>query len=195
MDEIKRGALIVNFFGGPGGGKTTAGARLFVELKMRGIDAEMDMELARQMILMEHVSAIECQPYLFGVALYKLQQTCKNTEVVVMDSPLLLNPIYDKVQSPALRSLSIEWHNRFRNLNVFIERPSNAIHSMAGRIHDLHESVFLDQLIRDFLESESIPYLPVAADADSISQVADEVQRRVEAYRSLVEPDLFEQSA
>ncbi|MDP9349353.1 MAG: ATP-binding protein, partial [Gemmatimonadota bacterium] len=174
-------ALIVNFFGGPGGGKTTAGALLFTELKLRGMDIEMDMELARQMILMEHLSALECQPYLFGVALYKLRQTARNTEVVIMDSPLLLNPIYDKFQSPALRALSIEEHNRFRNFNVFVNRPRNASHSMAGRVHNLQESLLLDERIKAFLREIGEPFIEISGEIEDIRSTADRVVEDVQA--------------
>jgi predicted ATPase len=176
-------ALIVNFFGGPGGGKTTAGARLFTELKIRGIDTEMDMELARQMILMEHTSALECQPYLFGVALYKLRQTARNTDVVIMDSPLLLNPIYDRNASQALRALAIEEHNRFRNLNIFVERRANAPHSMAGRVHDLRESILLDQRIRDLLDELGESYVTIEADAAGVERIAQIAAADVARHR------------
>jgi hypothetical protein len=181
--EPKCKALIVNVFGGPGGGKTTLGAMLFTELKMRGADVEMDMELARQMILMEHLSALDCQPYLFGVALYKLVQTAKNTDVVIMDSPLLLNPIYDQQESPALRALAVEWHERFRNLNVFVQRSRNSAHSMAGRVHDYHESLLLDERIRLFLEELGLPYITCAGGSPGIEQLADTIISDVERHR------------
>lgn len=187
-----RNALIVNFFGGPASGKTTAAARLFVALKLRNADAEMHDEQARQCIQQGQLSALDVQPYLFGMQLYKLRTSTKNSDIVIMDSPLLLNPIYDKAQSPALRALVLEEHNKFWNLNVVVERPVNAPHSMVGRVHDRIESLLLDQRILQFLDEERVPYLRIGRDGIEIEQLADKVVEMVAELRRAEEPFLIE---
>jgi hypothetical protein len=185
-------ALVVNFFGGPASGKTTAAARLFVALKLRNADAEMHDEQARQCIQQGQISALEVQPYLFGLQLYKLRTSVKTTDIVIMDSPLLLNPIYDRAESPALRALVLEEHHKFWNLNVAVERPANAPHSMIGRVHDRHESVLLDEKILRFLDVERIPYSVIPRDAEAIERLADEVVAMVTSARRTAEPFLIE---
>ena len=183
MSGLERDALVVNFFGGPGVGKTTAAAMLFVELKLRSADAELYDEQARQCILTGQVSALEIQPYLFGLQLYRLRTTARHTDIVVMDSPLLLNPIYDKNQSTPLRDLVLEEFYRFRNLNVVMERPRSGVHSMAGRVHDAAESRVLDERIRRFLDDSRIPYRTMAGTREDIAHLADDVVADVEAHR------------
>lgn len=156
---------------------------LFVELKLRSADAELYDEQARQCILTGQVSALEIQPYLFGLQLYRLRTTARNTDIVVMDSPLLLNPIYDKNQSIALRELVLEEFYRFRNLNVVIERPRSGVHSMAGRVHDAAESRVLDERIRQYLDDTRIPYRTVAGTREEIVRLADDVVANVESHR------------
>jgi hypothetical protein len=184
METSENGALVVNFFGGPGGGKTTAATQLFVALKLRNADAELHYELARQFITQGQLSALDVQPYLFGLALYKLIQTAKNTDIVIMDSPLLLNPIYDKWQSSAFRMLTLEEHRKFRNLNVWVNRPAVTGHSMTGRVHDYAESLLLDQRIREFLKDEDIPHIELTPTPENVALLADRVIADVEAHRS-----------
>ena len=184
-------ALIVNFYGGPASGKTTAAARLFVALKERGTDAEMHDEQARQCIQQGQLGALDVQPYLFGLQLYKLRTTVGRTDVVIMDSPILLNPVYDKAQSPALRALVLEEYHRFRNLNVVIDRSSTAPHSMVGRVHDRHESTMLDERIVHFLEEQGVPFerMPQGSPADDL---ADRVVAMISRARHDADPSFLD---
>ena len=195
MTERDRNALVVNFFGGPGTGKTTAAARLFVELKLRNVDCEMHDEQARQCIQQGQIGALDVQPYLFGLQLYKLRTTAKNTDVVIMDSPLMLNPIYDKAKSSALRALVLEEHRRFRNLNLFCARPTNAPHSMVGRVHDLQESIVLDERIKALLQAEGESFREIGEAEDHIRSAADEVERLITEHRRATWPDFFKDAA
>lgn len=184
-------ALVVNFFGGPGSGKTTAAARLFTRLKMRGLDVELIDEVARTCIQTGQLGALEVQPYLFGMGLYRLRTTARNTDVVIMDSPLLLNPIYDAHQSAALRALCLEEHNRFANLNVRLTRlaarsplvADAETHSMAGRVHDAAESRDLDAAIGRFLAELAVPLVPCDGSAAHLDHLADVVAGAVPRIR------------
>lgn len=166
-------ALVVNVFGGPGVGKTTTAARIFTALKMRAIDSELIDEVARTCIQTGQLGALEIQPYLFGQSLYRLKTTARNTDVVIMDAPLLLNPIYDKRQSPGLRALCWEEHQLFPNLNIVLDRPNHVKHSMVGRIHDLDQSENLHNDIVRFLDEIKLPYVRMRADDGGVEQIAD----------------------
>lgn len=166
-------ALVVNFFGGPGVGKTTTAARIFTALKMRGIDAELIDEVARTCIQTGQLGALDIQPYLFGQSLYRLKTTAKNTDVVIMDSPLLLNPIYDKRQSAGLKALCWEEHRLFPNLNIVLDRPATMVHSTVGRVHDADQSEQLNKDIIRFLDEVRLPYVRMKVDDEGVEQVAD----------------------
>jgi RecA/RadA recombinase len=177
--ELPR-ALIVNFFGGPGSGKTTAAARAFVELKLRSIEAENLDEVATQMIRLGQLQALTVQPFLFGQALYRLMVTARSTDVCLMDSPLLLNPIYDGDQSQHLEALVWEYHRRFRNLNFFVQRGTDVRdHRMDGRVHNLQESIRLDARIRAYLDDNLVPYTLLSHRQEDIIMAADMVQAAV----------------
>lgn len=45
-----KNALVVNLFGGPGCGKSTTMARLFADLKTRGLNVEMVSEFAKDLV-------------------------------------------------------------------------------------------------------------------------------------------------
>ena len=64
MQEKK--TLVVNLFGAPGSGKSTAAAYIFALLKMAGINAELVTEFAKDKVWEEAKAAFENQQYLFG---------------------------------------------------------------------------------------------------------------------------------
>ena len=79
-------------------------------------------------------------------------------QVVVVDSPIMLGPIYDQRNSKAFLDLCIEYHEELNNLNVFLGRKG-VQHSMIGRVHSLTESVGLDNRIHRLLNELKIEYL------------------------------------
>lgn len=159
-------------------------ARLFVALKLRGVDVELQEEHARRAILQDQMSALLCQPYLFGQQLFELQRRAAQTDVVLMDSPLLLNPVYDRNRSPALEALVLESVAEFRELNLVLERPTHTYHSLSGRIHTRAESIELDGRIQQVLDRHAVAYERVAFDSpDAVESLVERIQSAAIASR------------
>ena len=151
--------LVVSIYGGPGIGKTTAASELFVELKKLSLDVEIVSEFAKDVILEGRSDALKHQWYIMANQSYRIYCSYRNMDVTITDSPILLGPIYDCEASPALLALCFEQYHKYNNLNIVLDRNPEYVHTMAGRVHSLTESVSIDNRILEFLSDHNIPYL------------------------------------
>jgi hypothetical protein len=151
--------VCVNFLGGPGSGKSVAAASLFVKLKKMHVNAEIVTEVAKDLVYENNTTALSNQILVFGKTLYKIQNAYTNTQVAVVDSPLLLSAIYNPNTSEHLVDLVLEQHKRLNNMNIFVRRDNSYSHSMMGRIHSLTESVSIDNQIINLLDLYEIPFV------------------------------------
>lgn len=150
--------LVINLFGGPGSGKTTTAAELFAALKKRHYNVELVTEFAKDLIMQNNPDALMHQFYVTGVQAHRIWSAAQKMQVVVVDSPILLGPIYDQRNSKAFLQLCIEYHQELNNLNIFLGRKG-VQHSMVGRVHSLTESVGLDNRIHRLLDELKVEYL------------------------------------
>jgi hypothetical protein len=170
--------IVVNVFGGPNSGKTTLAAELFTRLKKRHIDVELVPEFAKDLILEGNLDALEHQWYVTGNQAYRVANAYKKVEVVLVDSPILLGPIYDSDASLALLQLSLEHHHKFNNINLFVPRNPNYPHTMNGRVHSVTQSVAIDNKILNLLDTWGIPYVFTdQIDAEELVDIIDKERR------------------
>ena len=90
-----KNCLVVNLFGTPGTGKSTAAAYIFSRLKMHGINVELVTEYVKDMVWEENKTCLNNQPYIFGQQSYRLSRCADKVDVIVTDSPLLLSILYN----------------------------------------------------------------------------------------------------
>ena len=92
--------IIVNLFGVPGAGKSTGAAYIFSQLKMKGINAELITEFAKDKVWENNEKVFKNQLYLFGKQSFRISRVQDEVDVIVTDSPLLLSILYN--QTPIL---------------------------------------------------------------------------------------------
>ena len=94
--------LIVNFFAGPGAGKTTCAWEVAAELKKRNIVTEYVPEYAKELVWDERLDLLDGsfnnQMLLFQEQKRRLDRLVGKVDVVVTDSPLLLSVSYVQEQ-------------------------------------------------------------------------------------------------
>ena len=90
--------IVINLFGAPASGKSTCAAYIFSQLKMRGVNAELITEFAKDKVWEGNMEVFkpENQCYLFGEQFYKMNCCKGKVDVIVTDSPLPLNILYNK---------------------------------------------------------------------------------------------------
>ena len=87
--------ILVNLFGAPGAGKSTGAAYIFSQLKMRGINAELVTEFAKDKVWEGSRAVFENQAYIFGKQYFRISRCADQVDVIVTDSPLLLSILYN----------------------------------------------------------------------------------------------------
>ena len=75
--------LVINFFGEPGSGKSTASAGLFYLLKQRKYNVELVTEFAKDLVYDEHTKALSCQNFVFANQEYRLSRLKNKVDIVI----------------------------------------------------------------------------------------------------------------
>lgn len=171
--------LIVNFFGGPGVGKSTLASGTFFYLKQNRINCELVTEYAKTLTWENRQSTLQCQPYVFGKQLYSLEVLIDQVDVIVTDSPICLSLFYKADNYPASFSQAvIDIFHRFKNVNYYIARQENE-YDEVGRLSSVSLAKKIDEKILTFLDEFYIDYTTIPRDFNSAELVAKEVIQRL----------------
>ena len=154
--------IVVNLFGAPGAGKSTGAARIFSNLKMAGINAELVTEFAKDKVWEENKAVFNDQLYIFGKQNFKLTRIKDKVDVAITDSPILLSMFYNKDYGDNFNKLVKEVFNSYNNINFFINRVKK--YNPVGRFQDEHESNKLANELKIMLLSNSIPFVEANGD-------------------------------
>ena len=154
--------LIVNIYGGPCAGKSTTALQLVAELKKLGYHADYVSEVAKELVYakdFEHLDGtLKNQSKILSEQKRRLDIMLDNVDVVVTDSPLLLNTVYLKENAPEYIESVFSQYENYNNYNVVVERDLSVEFEQEGRIHNLEESIKKDGEINTLLDSHNIDY-------------------------------------
>lgn len=156
MNEKK--ALVVNLFGQPGAGKSTASAYVFSKLKMDHVNAELVTEFAKDKTWEHNHMVLANQFYVFGKQAFRLDRVVSQVDVVITDSPLLLSNYYAGNDSAMenFKRACVDLFKSYDNLNFFLRRvkPYNPI----GRSQTEFESDLIAWELVEMLDKECVNY-------------------------------------
>ena len=158
-------ALVINLFAGPGVGKSTTVAKVFAELKMKGINCEMALEFAKDKVWEESFRTMDDQIYIFGKQFHRIWRLKDKVDVIICDSPLPISIVYDKENSEAFHTLIMEQFNKFANVNYYIERSTE--YQENGRVQTKEEAEKVDKIVLDVLNKYDIKYKSINIDGAS----------------------------
>jgi hypothetical protein len=138
--------LVVNFFGGPGAGKSTQAAILFAKLKMEGFNAEYVQEYAKDQTWQEGWRVLSNQIYVFGKQHQRMWRLQDKVDVIVTDSPIVMGLAYSQGLSDTFFKLVHEEFSKFDNFNVWLNRGET--YQQVGRTQDIAQAIQKDAEIR-----------------------------------------------
>jgi hypothetical protein len=172
---MKREPLIVNFFAGPGAGKSTLAARVFADLKMAGYEAELVPEFAKVLTWSGHQQALRDQLYVFAKQDHRLEVLREQPlDVVVVDSPLLNSLIYAPPSYyRSFKHLVLEVFNSYRNLNFLLRRGT--AYSAIGRNETPEGAMAKCREIEALLTDEQVPYVALASPVNAADTVLSQL--------------------
>lgn len=153
---------VINFFGGPGLGKSTSAAGLFASLKRRNVNAELVTEFCKDLVWEERHFTFSNQIYLFGKQHHRFHRLLKKVDYIVTDSPCLLSIAYNEYLPECFNETVLHAFKQFNNINIVLKR--NKPYQHVGRIQTESESKEMDNKIKSLLDKSDIPYYHLEID-------------------------------
>lgn len=151
--------VVINFYGGPGTGKSTSAAYTYALLKGRGDNAELVREYVKEWAWEgRRINAYD-QLYFLGKQLRKESLLYGHVSHIVTDSPVLLGVFYARRYSPpaiarGVEAAAIAYYQQaaadgHHHYHVMLDRSKT--YNPAGRYQSESEARALDGGIRDVL--------------------------------------------
>jgi hypothetical protein len=148
---------VINLFGAPGAGKSTAAAGLFYEMKKRWFNVELVTEFAKELVWSGNAHMLSEQNYVFSHQEHRLNRLRSKIDVAVSDAPLLLSAFYAPPHYHAsFRQSVFDFFHSYDNLNILVRRSHR--YSAVGRIQNQEESDALAAHMEQYLHANGIPY-------------------------------------
>jgi hypothetical protein len=170
--------LVVNLIAGSGAGKSTNACRLFAMLKDLGVDVELVTEYVKDMVWEGRTEIFNCQPYIFGKQLYKLQRVNGKVDVIITDRPIFLDTIYDPEQDEDFRKYILKKFDQFNNLNIYLNRTKK-FNPNGRNENTIEEAIVLDNKIKKQLDELFIPYTEINGDAEGCKEILEAIISRL----------------
>lgn len=169
--------IVINFFGAPGAGKSTGAAYVFSTLKMNGVNAELITEYAKDKTWEENHMALNNQMYLFGEQSYRMSRCADKVDVIVTDSPLLLNIIYNKDNRlpPSFNDVVEGVFNTYQNINYLVY--PNKTYKRIGRSQTKAQAQEIGNDIISILKANDYDYKEITGDILGYQQVIKDIQK------------------
>jgi nicotinamide riboside kinase len=151
--------LVINFFGGPGCGKSTTAAKLFYKMKEKGLKVEYISEYAKDLVYAKDTFRLEDQIKILGEQHHKQWILKDQVDFCIVDGPFLLGSIYAPEEYfENFSPLVVEMFKSYKNYNIFLER-TDIEYQDYGRSQDLDGAKIIDEKIIQSLKSNKIDYM------------------------------------
>ena len=179
LDKTKQ-TKIINIFGGPSIGKSSVASGLFYELKKRHIPVDVPYEFPKVLAWDKNYPAIKDQFYVIANQHRGISRSWGEVDYIIVDSPLLLAPVYksfysDQPYYPStfygkeFDDFIFSLHKKYDNLNIVLKRDESRFED-TGRYQDLDNSKKLDILIKTLLVENDISYTEVKTE-DAVDKI------------------------
>lgn len=169
--------VIVNLFGGPGVGKSTAAFYLMAKLKMAGVDCEYTPEFAKDKVWEGNLDVFNCQFFVTGRQAWQIRRLFNKVEVIITDSPIALGAPY--ADSLELAACCLKEFEKYKdiNYNIVLTRSTNFVEN--GRRHSQKESAELDNKVTDLLEKNNIEYITISPSEKNYDELVESILKKL----------------
>lgn len=165
---------VLNFWAGPGSGKSTIASDLFASMKWEGYNVELINEVAKELTWEGHHNLLEDQLYVSAMQNRKLQRLVGKVDYIITDSPLLMCVAYiPKHYKPSFQDMMCDMWEQYDNVNFFIERKKK--YNPIGRNQSEDEARELDQQIKTLMSDLEIQYISVPGDREAKITIMNEI--------------------
>jgi hypothetical protein len=178
-------ALVVNFFGGPGVGKSTMALGVTFALKLMQIPVEIVPEVAKGMLQEGRKRPLlEWQAYVTAKQHRDLDRSRKDVDIVVTDSPVLNGCFYKSPgYTESFDQFWLERHHEMNSLNFLLLRNPNRAYDPIGRYQDEDGAKQVDDYIANWLTQHGVEHHLVEGTSEGMVVVLKRIleERKIEA--------------
>lgn len=172
--------IVINLFGGPGSGKSTTAAALFVHLKNKAISSELVGEEAKDQIYWGSSNQLSNQFLLAALQYARLKNLeSAGCKIAIADSPLVQSPMYAKNSPYYTRLENLVWkvNSEFENYNILIRRTKP--YSTFGRTQkNESDAKVIDELIKQ--EFTAILDVEISGDQEGQEELCKWIDKRTQ---------------
>ncbi len=171
--------IIINLFGEPSSGKSTAAMDITAKLKRKGINAEYISEFAKDKLYENNSEVFKHQEYIFGKQSFKMGRCRDRVQVMVCDSPLILCSLYNNSKYlgenfyRTVRDVFDSYNNR--NYLLFRTHP----YEDEGRFQNEEEAMKVRKELIEMLDDNKITYKNTTSSEDDCIIIAEEIVKEV----------------
>lgn len=169
---------VINFFGGPGTGKSTTAAELFSQMKKAGMKVELIHEAAKDYVWEQWNHIFREQDYIFAHQHRMIRRLVgHDIDYVILDSSMLLGLFYMAEDfPPSFRTFLRDVYDSYTNVNFYLIRSDELEYVEAGRNQKAEDAVKLDKQIWDYLQAEKIPTNTITAGRGAAGKAFEIIQ-------------------
>lgn len=169
--------IVLNFFAGPGCGKSTSAAGLFFLMKQKNYKVELVTEYAKAMTYEKRHNILSDQLYILAKQNRSLIRVQNDVDFVITDSPLLLGLVYTRQDYyENFRPLVFEIFNSYQNENFLLRRVK--AYQEYGRSQTLEQAREKDQQVLDILERNKVVYQEIDGDSNAPQTILDYIENK-----------------
>ncbi|MDE6433549.1 MAG: ATP-binding protein [Lachnospiraceae bacterium] len=171
--------IVINLFGEPSAGKSTAAMDIASRLKRKGINAEYVSEFAKDKVYENNGEVFKHQEYLFGKQSFKMGRVRDKVQVIVVDSPLILCVVYnnDKVLGADFNKTVLNVFNSYNNKNYLLIRKHT--YENEGRFQNEDEALEVRNHIVTALNDMNIDYDFATSSEEDCEKIADMIAKEI----------------
>ena len=181
--EDNKNLTVVNFFGGPGCGKSTTAAFLFGNMKVNDFKVELIHEVSKDFVWEDWGHIFGEQDWIFAHQ-HRLTRRLIGHDIdyAVVDSSILLSLFYMPDDFPqSFRPFVRDVFDSYNNINIFIDRNPDLPYVQAGRNEDERQAIEIDNRIRQYFKDTNTFAYHVQAGKNAAADCLDIVHRHPQA--------------
>lgn len=155
---------IINYFGGPGVGKSTDSAALYVEMKRSGYDVELVREVAKKWAWQEREIGPFDQMAILGTQMEEESSLFGKVDYIITDSPSFLGGIYLSINHDKdfMMDTVKQYYDYCEQKGIIFKNyliPRKKKYNQAGRYEDEFTANYIDSMIKIQLTKYGINFI------------------------------------
>lgn len=174
-------STIINFFGGPGIGKSTQSTGLFTEMKKNHMDVELTYEFPKEVAWEGNVSQLKDQFFITANQHRNISRLYGKVKYIIVDSPIILGSIYrdkycDVHEYPSsfydssFDRFIWELFKKYKSINILLHRNDDT-YNENGRLQSLKESREIDIEIKESLLINNVPFIEFPVNVNTPNEI------------------------